>query len=53
MPTPTPLAPPDLAAIAAFADLPADTVAWLLAHGEGRRYAAAQPFSSPARPPNA
>ncbi len=36
---PAPFAAADLQTIAAFADLPAETLAWLLAHGEGRTYA--------------
>ena len=50
MPTPTALAPPDLAAVTAFAELPADTVAWLLAHGEGRAYTAGETIFEPGTP---
>ena len=50
MPTPTALTPADLAAIAAFADLPAYTMAWLLAHGEGRSYAAGETIFEPGAP---
>ena len=50
MPTPTTFAPADLAAITAFADLPADAVAWLLAHGEGRAYAVGETIFEPGAP---
>ena len=46
----TTLAPTELATITAFADLPADTVAWLLAHGESRRYAAGETIFEPGAP---
>ncbi|MCI1190153.1 ATP-binding protein [Hymenobacter sp. DH14] len=46
----TALAPTDLAGITAFADLPADTVAWLLTHGEGRSYAAGETIFEPGAP---
>ena len=47
MAIPTTLAPAELATIAAFAELPADTIAWLLAHGEGQRYAADETIFEP------
>ena len=50
MPTPTTLTPADFAPITAFADLPADAVAWLLAHGEGRHYAAGETIFEPGGP---
>ena len=50
MPTPTTFAPADLAAITAFVDLPADAVAWLLAHGEGRAYAVGETIFEPGAP---
>ena len=50
MPIPTTLAPADLATVTAFADLPADTLAWLLAHGEGRHYAAGETILEPGAP---
>ncbi|MET4076601.1 ATP-binding protein [Hymenobacter sp. UYCo722] len=50
MPTTTALTPADLATITAFAGLPADTVAWLLAHGEGRTYAAGETIFEPGTP---
>jgi signal transduction histidine kinase len=46
----TALAPTDLAGITAFAGLPADTIAWLLAHGEGRSYAAGETIFEPGAP---
>lgn len=46
----TALAPADLAGITAFAGLPADTIAWLLAYGEGRSYAAAETIFEPGTP---
>ena len=50
MPTPTALTPTDLAAVTAFADLPADTVAGLLAHGEGRTDADDETAIEPGQP---
>ncbi|WP_460503847.1 cyclic nucleotide-binding domain-containing protein, partial [Hymenobacter agri] len=50
MPTPTTLAPADLAGITAFAGLPTDTIAWLLAHSEGRSYAAGETIFEPGSP---
>ena len=50
MPTPTALTPTDLATVTAFAGLPADTVAWLLAHGEGRTYAPDETAIEPGQP---
>ena len=50
MPTPTTLTPADFAPITAFADLPADAVAWLLAHGEGRAYAVGETIFEPGAP---
>ena len=50
MPIPTALTPTDLAAVTAFADLPADTLAWLLAHGEGRAHADGEPIVEPGQP---
>ena len=44
------LAPADLATITPFAGLPPDTVAWLLAHGEGRAYAAGEIIFEPGTP---
>ncbi|MDQ2772100.1 MAG: ATP-binding protein [Bacteroidota bacterium] len=50
MPTATTLTPTDLAAVTAFADLPADILAWLLAHGEGRAYTDGEPIVEPGQP---
>ena len=50
MPTITSLTPTDLAAVTAFAGLPTDTVAWLLAHGEGRVYPVGETIFEPGTP---
>lgn len=50
MPIPTVLTPTDLAPVAAFAGLPPSTVAWLLAHGEGRAYAVGETIFQPGAP---
>ncbi|WP_133274519.1 sensor histidine kinase [Hymenobacter radiodurans] len=44
------LAPTDLAVIPAFADLPPETIDWLLAHGERREYAAEEIIFKPGDP---
>jgi signal transduction histidine kinase len=43
----TDLAPADLAAVTAFAGLPDETLAWLLAHGETRAYAPGDTINEP------
>ncbi len=48
----TDLTPTDLATITAFAGLPTEAVAWLLANGEGRRYAAGETIFEPGAPAN-
>ena len=47
MPDSTPLAAADLETITAFAGLPADTLTWLLTHGEGRQYAPGEIIMEP------
>ena len=47
MAIPSALTPADLATITAFQGLPADTLAWLLAHGEPRAYAAGETINEP------
>lgn len=46
----TALAPADLTAITAFAGLPAATLEWLLAHGEGRTAADGETVFEPGAP---
>ncbi|KAA9333333.1 hypothetical protein F0P96_10200 [Hymenobacter busanensis] len=46
----TQLAPADLARISAFADLPAEVIDWLLAHGERRDLAAGETVAQPGDP---
>ncbi|MBH8570298.1 GHKL domain-containing protein [Microvirga sp. STS02] len=46
----TTLTTADLSTITAFAGLPADTLAWLIAHGEGRTYAAGETIFEPGAP---
>ena len=50
MPSLTALTPTDLAAVTAFAGLPAAAVAWLLAHGEGRCYSPGETIFEPGNP---
>ncbi|MDO7847936.1 ATP-binding protein [Hymenobacter sp. M29] len=50
MPETAPLTPADLAPVTAFAGLPAETLAWLLAHGEGRAYAPGEVLFEPGAP---
>ena len=50
MPTTTSLTPTDLTTFTAYAGLPADTVAWLLAHGPGCTYAAGETIFEPGTP---
>lgn len=46
----TALTPADFGSITAFAGLPDETLAWLLAHGEGRSYAASEIIFEPGAP---
>jgi signal transduction histidine kinase len=50
MPATPALTPPDLATITLFADLPAEVLHWLLAHGESRAFAAGETIFEPGSP---
>lgn len=50
MPTSPPLTIAELATITVFADLPAETLNWLLANGESRAYANGEIISEPGTP---